>query len=228
MTTDLWLGYQLNWSVVVSNLPTMLRALVYSLEIALGTLGCAFALGLVIAVCRMSAFPPLSLAAYAYIQIFRALSLYVYILWVYFGLGVAFGINLTPLQAAIVSLTFLYSAYTAEIFRASLGAVDAGQREAASALGLGAINTFVLIALPQALRIAIPALVNSLVDIVKDSAIVAIIGAGDLMYATIQLSNYYVRSFEFYTSAAVMYLVVIILLTRIAGAVERIMPVRTA
>lgn len=228
MTSSLLLAYELNWSVVASNLPTMLRGLVYSLEIAFATLGCAFALGLVVAICRMSGFRPLSLAAYAYIQVFRALSLYVYILWVYFGLGVAFGINLTPLQAAIVSLTFLYSAYTAEIFRAALGAVDSGQREAASALGLGLVNTFVVIAFPQAIRIAIPALVNSLVDIVKDSAIVAIIGAGDLMYATIQLSNYYVRSFEFYTTAAVMYLVVIILLTRIAGVVERIMPVRTA
>jgi len=222
------LNYHYDWSVVLHSLPALLRGLLYSLEIAFVTLGCAFALGLVVALCRMSTFRPLSVAAYVYIQVFRALSLYVYILWVYFGLGIAFDINLSPLQAAIVSLTFLYSAYTAEIFRAAIGAVDVGQREAGTALGLGVVGIFVSIAFPQAIRIAIPALVNSLVDIVKDSAIVAIIGAGDLMYTTIQLSNYYVRSFEFYTVTAGIYLVVILLLTRIATTVERIFPVRAA
>jgi His/Glu/Gln/Arg/opine family amino acid ABC transporter permease subunit len=222
------LGYQPDWSMIPHAFPSLLQGLGYSLQIAFISLGSAFVLGLIVALCRMSSIPPLKAAAYAYVQVFRALSLYVYILWIYFGLGIAVGINLSPLQAGVVALTFLYSAYTAEIFRAAIGAVDSGQREAALALGFNGINIFALIAFPQAIRIALPALVNSLVDIVKDSAIVAIIGAGDLMYTTIRFANIYLRAFEFYTVAGVMYLTVNAVLTRMAAGLERRFPVRTA
>jgi His/Glu/Gln/Arg/opine family amino acid ABC transporter permease subunit len=226
-TVSLYL-YSPDWSVIPQALPSLLRGLVYSLEIAFATLGGAFALGLAVALCRVSKIGPLKAVAYAYVQVFRALSLYVYILWIYFGLGIALGINLTPLQAGVVALTFLFSAYTAEIFRAAIVAVDTGQREAAVALGLNPISVFAFVAFPQAMRIALPALVNSLVDIVKDSAIVAIIGAGDLMYTTIQLAGYYLRAFEFYTVAGMLYLAVILILTRVASGLERRFPVRAA
>src|SRR6185295_165422 len=134
-------------------------------------------IGLIIAMCRLSPFAPLSALAYAYVQVFRALSLYVYILWVYFGLPAFVGVRLSPFQAAVLSLTLLNSAYMAEIYRAAIRSIDLGQWEASRSLGMNPIWAFFAIILPQAWRIAVPSLVNQFTDIIKDTSIVALIGA---------------------------------------------------
>jgi len=136
-----------------------------------------------LAITRASPLRPLRWAAYGYVQVFRALSLYIYVLWIYFGIASAVGINLTPLQAGVIALTILNSAYMAEIYRSALGAVYPGQREAATSLGFGRVRGFATVVFPQAIRIAIPSLINQFVDIVKDSSIVSIIGTASLSWA---------------------------------------------
>jgi len=157
---------------------------------------------------------------FLYIQIFRALSLYVYILFVYFGLAAAFGFNLDPIPAGVVTLTLLNSAYMAEIYRAAIQAIDPGQREAARTLGLGGTRTFTTVVFPQAWRIAIPSLVNQFTDIIKDSSVVALIGAPDLMYQTIERVSFYQRPFEFYTTVAGIYLVMVVIVAQLASRLE--------
>jgi ABC-type amino acid transport system permease subunit len=83
------------------------------------------------------------------------------------------------------------------------------------------VTQFVSIVLPQALRIATPSLVNQLVDIIKDSSIVAVIGASDLMYTTIRLVSTTNRPFELYTAAGLVYLAVVLLVSQLAARVER-------
>ena len=105
----------------------------------------------------------------------------------------------------------LNSAYMAEIYRSALGSVDPGQREAATSLGFGRVaRTFVTVILPQAIRIAIPSLVNQFIDIVKDSSIVAIIGTTDLIGVTNRLVSYYRAPFELYTLVAFFYLAIVL------------------
>jgi His/Glu/Gln/Arg/opine family amino acid ABC transporter permease subunit len=178
-------------------------------------------LGLVVALCRMAPLAPVRIAAYVYIQVFRAVSLYIYVLWVYFGLAGATGINFSPLTAGVIALTILNSAYMAEIYRAALGAVDRGQHEAATSLGFGRIRGFSTVILPQAIRIAVPSLVNQLVDIVKDSSIVAIIGTTDLMGVTTRLVGYYRAPFELYTLVAFFYLTIVLMVSALAAVLER-------
>jgi ABC-type amino acid transport system permease subunit len=163
---------------------------------------------------------PLGVIGFLYIQIFRALSLYVYILFVYFGLAAAFGLNLDPIPAGVVTLTLLNSAYMAEIYRAAIQAIDPGQREAARTLGLGGTRTFTTVVFPQAWRIAIPSLVNQFTDIIKDSSVVALIGAPDLMYQTIERVSFYQRPFEFYTTVAGIYLVMVVIVAQLASRLE--------
>lgn len=214
------LTYTYDWSVILKSLPFFERGLIVTVRIAIFSVAFSLVLGLIVALVRMMP-GPIGLVGFLYVQVFRALSLYVYILFVYFGLAAATGINFDPITAGIISLTLLNSAYMAEIYRAAIQAIDPGQREAARSLGLGTIGTFIAVVFPQAWRIAIPALVNQLTDIIKDSSIVAVIGTGDLMYVTIERVSYYQRPFEFYTTVAIIYLVMVVIVAQLAARLER-------
>jgi His/Glu/Gln/Arg/opine family amino acid ABC transporter permease subunit len=214
-------AYAFRWSVVDESFGQLLHGVRITLELSLISFVLALVLGLVVALCRMAPFAPLRLLAYLYIQIFRALSLYIYVLWVYFGLAGATGLNFSPITAGVIALTVLNSAYMAEIYRAALGAVDRGQHEAATSLGFGRISSFRTVILPQAVRVALPTLVNQFVDIVKDSSIVAIIGTMDLMGVTNQLVGFYRAPFELYTLVAFFYLTLVLMISALAAGVER-------
>ena len=174
----------------------------------------------------MSPFRPLRALAYVYIAVFRALSLYIYVLWIYFGIAGAIGINFSPLTAGVIALTCMNSAYMAEIYRSALGSVDPGQREAATSLGFGRVRGFVTVIFPQGMRIAIPSLINQFVDIVKDSSIVSIIGTADLFGVTNRLVSYYRAPFELYTLVAFFYLTLVLAISALA-AVARTAPATT-
>jgi His/Glu/Gln/Arg/opine family amino acid ABC transporter permease subunit len=195
--------------------------LVLTLQIAVLAFVFALIVGLVVAVCRLAPFPPVRAFAFGYVQLFRSISLYIYILWIFFGLPLAFGVHLTPLQAGVLALTLLDSAYMAEIYRSAILAVDRGQWEAAASLGMSEVTQFFSIVLPQAFRIATPSLVNQLIDIIKDSSIVAVIGASDLMYTTIRLVSTTNRPFELYTATGLVYLAIVLLVSQLATRVER-------
>ena len=208
----------MNLSAIASALG---NGLLLTLQIAALSFVFALVVGLLVALCRLAPLAPVRALAFGYVQLFRAVSLYIYILWIYFGIPLAFGWRLTPLQAGVLALTLLDSAYMAEIYRSAIRAVERGQWEAAASLGLSRRDSFVSIVLPQALRIATPSLVNQLVDIIKDSSIVAVIGASDLMYTTIRLVSSTNRPFELYTAAGAIYLAVVLIVSHLATRVER-------
>ncbi|HZQ50057.1 MAG TPA: amino acid ABC transporter permease [Candidatus Dormibacteraeota bacterium] len=218
--SHLLLTYSYDWSVVTQSLPFFMRGLTITIQIAVYSIGLALVLGLIVALVRMGP-PPLSQIGFVYVQIFRSLSLYVYILFLYFGLGVAFHIQLDRITAGIAALTLLNSAYMAEIYRAAILAVDPGQREAARSLGLGTIATFVNVTFPLAWRVAIPSLVNQFTDIIKDTSVVALIGAGDLMYQANERNSFFQRGFEIYTAVAAVYFVMVVIVAQLAWRLER-------
>ncbi len=214
------LTYTFDWSVILRSLPFFERGLVVSVRIIFFSIIFSLVLGLLVALVRMVP-GPIGLIGFVYVQVFRALSLYVYILFIYFGIAAVLHIDLDPFAAGIVSLTLLNSAYMAEIYRSAIQAIDPGQREAARSLGLGSVATFVNVTFPQAWRIALPSLVNQFADIIKDSSVVALIGAGDLMYQTIERVSFYQRPFEFYTAVAVVYLVMVVIVAQLASLLEK-------
>jgi len=220
--THLFLTYSYDWSVVTQSIPFFERGLVITIQITVFSILLALVLGLIVALVRMGP-PPFSIIGFVYVQFFRSLSLYVYILFIYFGLGAAFHIQLDPIKAGILSLTLLNSAYMAEIYRAAIQAIDPGQREAARSLGLGTIATFLNITLPQAVRIAIPSLVNQFTDIIKDTSVVALIGAGDLMYQATERNSFYQRGFEIFTAVAAIYFVMVVIVAQLAWQLEKVL-----
>lgn len=218
--TQVFLTYSFDWSVAIKVLPFLVKGLQVTVQLTVISMALSLVAGLIVALVRMSP-GPIGMVGFVYVQVFRALSLYVYILFIYFGVAAAFHIDFDPITAGVVSLTLLNSAYMAEIYRAAIQAVDPGQREAARSLGLGSIATFASVTFPQAWRIAIPSLVNQFTDIIKDSSLVAAIGTPDLMYQTIDRNSNFQRPFELFTLVGVIYLVLVLIVAYLASRLEK-------
>jgi general L-amino acid transport system permease protein len=139
--------------------------------------------GILLALGRRSRLPLVRAICVMFIEFFRAIPLLAVLFTALIILPIALPAQLRfdKLSRAIVALTIFYAAYMAEVVRGGLQALPAGQFEAARSLGLGYWRTTALVILPQALRMVIPALVNTIIELVKDSTIVTIIGLFDLL-----------------------------------------------
>jgi His/Glu/Gln/Arg/opine family amino acid ABC transporter permease subunit len=181
----------------------------------------AIILGLIVAMMRLSRYRVLRAIAFTYTQLFRGVPLYVLVLWIYFGLVYAVGIDIPRIPSGIIALALLNSGYLSETFRSGILAVDKGQREAGEALGLKPWQVSRLIVLPQAGRIVVPPTGNQFVDAIKDSAILSIIGVPELMKIAQEQANMYYRPFEFYTVAGLLYLVAVIIVSKGISKLEQ-------
>ena len=199
----------------------LLQGTLITLEVALLSLVVSLLIGLLIALLRMSQLKVVNAPAFLYTQFFRGTALYVLVLWMFFALPIATGITLPPFETAVLALGLLNSAYMSEIYRGALRAVGIGQYEAARAAALTETQIFTFIVLPQALRVFIPSAANLFVDMLKDAAIIGVVGVFDLMRTADRLTKFYFRPFEFYTAAAFLYFVLVFLFSRIVAVVER-------
>jgi polar amino acid transport system substrate-binding protein len=143
---------------------------------------CAFGLalpfGVVLAVVRSHAGPVARFLATAYVEVLRGTPVLLQLYVLYYGLS-SF-IRLGPITAAILGLGLNYAAYEAEVHRGALAALPRGQAEAASSLGLSRLQVLRHVLLPQSLRIALPALTNDFVALLKDSSLVSVITVVEL------------------------------------------------
>jgi len=155
-----------------------------------------------------------------YVELFRNTPLLIQLFILYFGLP-QLGISMSPLACGIVALAIYTGAYNVEIFRAGLEAVPAGQHEAAVATGLSRLQEAVYVIIPQALRISFPSLGNNLVSLVKNSSLVSVIGLADIMFQANEAAFTDFLSFAAYGLAVVLYVVIILLLTRLINKIDR-------
>lgn len=156
-----------------------------------------------------------------YIHFFRGTPLYVQILIVHFGF-VPFVLGHTnAIAAAITALSLNCAAYTAEIFRAGIQSIDRGQSEAALSLGLTPAQSMRYIILPQAVKRMIPAFGNEFIVLIKDSSLVALIAAPEVMYWSNAMRGQYLRVWEPYLTAAFLYLALTYTLNKLLAYWER-------
>ena len=134
------------------------------------------------------------------------------------GIG---GMQLTALTAGTICLALNCGAYMAEIIRAGIQSVDKGQMEAARSLGLTYGQSMRKVVLPQAIRTMIPSIINQFIITLKDTSILSVIGFPELVNTTKNVVGVTFKSFQAWGLAGIMYLVVIILLSRSAKAMER-------
>jgi His/Glu/Gln/Arg/opine family amino acid ABC transporter permease subunit len=213
--------YHFDWSVISAYFPAMMMGLAVTLKVSAISELVGIAVGLVVALCRLSTFMPLRYLAVAYIDFLRGIPVLVMLLWVYYGFSILFGLNFSEMEAAVIGLGFSYAAYIAEIFRSGIQAIPVGQREAGRTLGLARWQVMVYVVLPQAVRIIIPPMGNTVISMLKDSSLVAIIAVSDLMRQTMVAASETFRPFELYAAAAIIYYILTFITARLVTVVER-------
>ncbi len=161
-------------------MPQVLHGLLVTLQIFALTLIVSIPLGIVVALGRLSKFQILNKLTGVYILIMRGTPLLLQIVFIYFGLPLI-GIKFGRLPAALFAFSLNYAAYFAEIFRAGIHSIDLGQYEGAGVLGLSRKDTFFRIIFPQALKRVLPPVGNEVVTLVKDTALVYILGLDELL-----------------------------------------------
>ena len=157
-----------------------------------------------------------------YVSLVRGTPLLVQIYIIYFALPtISPMLILDAIPAGIIALGFNYGAYMTEIFRAGIQAVPRGQREAAQALGMPEQRIFRRIVLPQAVRIVTPAIGNEFIVMIKDSALVSIIGVQELLWRAETSGRQQFNLFEAFLVAALVYWALTILFSFFQGRLEK-------
>jgi len=156
-----------------------------------------------------------------YTEVFRGTSALIMIFWVYFVLPLAFGWQLVPMWAGTLALGLTYGAYGSEIVRGALNAVDPAQREGGVALSFTPWQRMRLILLPQAIPEMIPSFCNLLIELLKGTALVSIMGMGDLAFSGNLVRLALQESAEIYSYILLIYFVIAFLLTRIMRGLEK-------
>lgn len=186
------------------------------------------AIGLLMAVMKMSSLRPYRWFAVTYIEIFRGLPALLTIFIVGFGTPTALGVQFPTIfgvpTAGIISLALVAGAYLAETIRAGIQGVPKGQVEAARSLGMSPTLTMRVVVIPQAFRLVIPPLTNEMVLLLKDTALLAALGT---TATTVELTKFGRDAFSInlnntpFIVAGVMYLMLTIPLTYLVGRLEK-------
>ena len=202
-----WSLRDLRWSVVWNAAPFLLRALGVSWLLTIISVASGMVAGVLLAALRLRGPAGLRHLAVGYIELIRATPQIMVIFWVFFSAGTLTGVRLTAWPAAIIALSMIAAAYLAEVIRAGLQSVPRIQHESAWSTGLSPIQAFVHVALPQALRNMVPALIAHVVMMFKITSLVYVIGLIDFFRATILVNNREFAPYELYITMGAVYFV---------------------
>lgn len=216
----------------------IMGGLVITLELTVIAMVIGFAVGMVVAVMRMSDNWLLRGVSGAYIWFFRGTPLLVQLLFWGFaavlfpkiGLGIPWGPTfiewntndvISLFAAAILGLGLNEGAYMAEIVRAGLLSVSAGQSEASRAMGFSRLNTLRYVVIPQAMKVIIPPVGNEVISMLKTTSLVIVIGVGDLLYNTQQIYAQNLKQIPLLIVASLWYILLTTILTMAQSRLEK-------
>ncbi|MBD3779292.1 MULTISPECIES: amino acid ABC transporter permease [unclassified Cellulomonas] len=212
----------MDWSLIWEHRQQLLDGLVVALRVSATALVVSVVLGMLLALLRMAR-APFSWIAAGYVNVFRGIPALVSVIWVYFGISLAFDISFSVYQAGVIALSLLYSAFLAEIFRSALTAVPPGMREAGQALGLRPSRIFFSVVLPQAAKIALPNIGSMFIGMVKDTSTFTVIGLLEVVRVTQNLVSTTFQPFVLYTAAAGIYVVAAFVIDFLFRLVEKLL-----
>ena len=213
----------------------LMAAMGQTLLLALYGLFFACIIGLVVGLMSVVKNRACNIIATIFVDIIRGVPMIVLEFYVFFAvpmllnnilhlntmLGLSGSITLSGLQAGTICLALNCGAYMAEIIRAGIESVDKGQMEAARSLGLPYWKAMAKVVLPQAIRTMIPSIINQFIITLKDTSILSVIGFPELVNTAKNVVGITMSAFQVWSIVAIMYLVVITLLSRLAKRVER-------
>ena len=213
----------------------LMAAMGQTLLLALYGLFFACIIGLVVGLMSVVKNRACNIIATIFVDIIRGVPMIVLAFYVFFAvpmllnnilhlntmLGLSGSITLSGLQAGTICLALNCGAYMAEIIRAGIESVDKGQMEATRSLGLPYWKAMAKVVLPQAIRTMIPSIINQFIITLKDTSILSVIGFPELVNTAKNVVGITMSAFQVWSIVAIMYLVVITLLSRLAKRVER-------
>ena len=206
------LGLELNGGFIQGAMMTLFVCFV---SIAASTV-----LALVAALARLSRNGPAFGVASFYISFFRGTPLLLQVLLIYLGLP-QIGLVIDAVPSGIIALSLCYGAYMAEIFRAGILAIPRGQSEAGMSLGLRKAQVMQLIVLPQAMRLIVPPTGNQFIAMLKDSALVSIIGVNEVLWRAETSGRPRLNTLEAFIIAALLYWALTIIFSYFQQRLER-------
>lgn len=181
--------------------------LIITLKVLAVSLITTLLFGLVVAIMRMSPIKPVKWLAQAYIEIFRGTPLLVQILLLFAALPILTGWFLTSFQTAILAMTLNAGSYMAESYRSGLESVPVGQREAAASLGMGSLLAFRRVVFPQAIKIVLPAIGNTMTGMLLATSFIFLVGLQDMM-ARANLILWKTGDFSIYLLVTLIYVAI--------------------
>ena len=196
----------------------ILQGSLLTVGVSLASLAVATLLGLLGAAAKLSGSRPLVWLAQLYTTVVRGVPELLMMLLIFYGGAIGLnhllelwgnqeGVDLDPFVAGVLTIGFIYGAYMTETFRGAILAIPRGQMEAAWAFGMGRLQTFVRITLPQMVRYALPSFTNNWLVLIKATALVSLIGLHDMTYLAKQSSAAVRERFAVFLFTAALYLV---------------------
>ena len=211
----------LDFSVIPKYMPLVFKSFGMTLQITGLSLLLGFVIAIPLTLCKISRSRVLRGIAYFYTSIFRGVPQLVQLFLVYFAVPQLFAYKITAMQASVLAFACNSAAFLSENLRGGIQAVDAGQREAAIALGVPYPRMMCDIIFPQAIKSTLPSVINEIINLLKGTSLVATIGLVDIM-RTAQLGmNSTYKAFEPFLVSALIYYIIVMLLTLLAHLVER-------
>ncbi|QPC95266.1 ABC transporter permease subunit [Mesorhizobium sp. INR15] len=205
--------------------PALIQGALITIVLSICVQATAFVLCLPVAIGLSSKRRLVRWALAVYVWLFRSAPMILVLLFIWNGLPQLFPMFrstwFTPFLAAYIGMTMVGVAYNAEIMRAALASLGTGQREAAAALGLNRFQAFRLIVLPQAMRIALPSLMNEFISLLKSTSLAYTISLRELMTTTSLSISASFRFTEWYACAFLYYLAMVSILTLAQARIEK-------
>lgn len=205
--------YEWNFSSILEYRWVLVQGLVVTVGFTAAIVLGGLAVGLTGAICLLSRFRVLRAASLGFIEVFRCTPILVQLIWFYYALPILAGIEMMPVTASLLALSCYGGAFYAEIIRGGIVSIDAGQSEAAAALGMRPALAMRRIILPQALRRMIPPLMNQSILQFKNTSLVSVLAVPDLVYMGQMVAHDNFRPLETYTAVAVIYFAILFPLT---------------
>lgn len=206
---------------IAGELPYILQGALVTIALVMGALSLGFILGMPLAIAQIYGPKPVRWLLGIYVWFFRGTPILVLIYLFYFGLFIALDLNVSPMLSSCIVLGLASSAYQSQIFRGAIESLPSGQLKAARALGMSDFCGIKSIILPQALRLALPGWSNEFSIILKDSALVYVLGVPEIMQRSHFVASRTYSHFTYYILAGVIFFIITVVGLKLLRALEK-------
>lgn len=215
-------GIKLNFQVILDNLPYILSAAFITIKVTIISFILSLILSFIIGTLRSEKnnIKSVDFILSFYIEIFRGTPLLIQLFFIYYGLP-SIGINMSSYTAAILGLSLNNAAYMSEIIRAGLLSVEKGQKEASFVLGYSRLQTLIHIIYPQAIRIAVPPIMNSFSTLLKESSLISVLAITELTRSGQLIYTRTYRAFEIYLFLGILYFSMTYIVSLLTKKIEK-------